>query len=90
MYFVLFVVYAGFANTARDAANLIAEGEAKDRAMSAVSSDGWFAFFAFVNSFGILAFGLIIGKYRYELIPIEGVVGAGVKESEKVAGTTSV
>jgi len=86
MFFVLFVVYAGFASTARDVADLITDERAKDKAMSAVSSDGWFAFFSFVNTAAIGFFALVVTKYRYEIIPVDKIAGEGAAK----ATTTSV
>jgi len=91
MFFVLLVVYAGFSSTASDIVDLLPEGHAKDTAQAAASSDSWFAFFSFVNAVAVGFVALVVGKYRYDIIPLEA--GATEKSEEPAVvppATTSV
>ena len=80
LFFVLFVIYAGFSQQSTDIADAVVagsmdDGVRKEKMLSAASSDGWFAFFSFVTFLVTLFFSLVLGKHRYEIIPIDTPAG---------------
>ncbi|GMH89059.1 hypothetical protein TrST_g11167 [Triparma strigata] len=95
LFFVLFVMFASFASTAAEIDATITD----EHATSSVTSDRWFAAFAFFIFLVTAIFGVVLGKFRHDgIIPVaemdaKTAAGLGAKmttTSQPAAGTTAV